>query len=473
MALSSRRVSQSSQSSSEQPSFKCCKSKSFTHYICVECLSVIHKCCIPKFRNKIRFIKENKIVCCKLDDSFPIEEDEEKSILENTISELNEDSIAKNKHINRLKEENKLLLDEAIKAETEMSQLIRNQEKIIQELNLQIVELKKQTQTTKKIFKNNTTQTEKKVKHITTSTDLTMENLNMNILNNKWIQNEQTVQITNEIHGKQILDNTQHSRKHGKNNTRKIDKHRKNQILLLVDDTGRNIVKQLRREFSNSYAYEILSVVKPGAMLHQVIECVEILTKDFTLQDYVVITAGSNDINCHKTPSFKLICNKLKQCSHTNVIFTSIPYLLNKQNNLPNRHIFKYNNRLNNFLTKFNNLVPGHISYVEINSEINNKTKQCTNAVAAQIKNVMLNKGAVVKKLIFVTLNENLPLQDAPPAQNVPVDSSVEIIQESMETSCDMDSSVEILQENMDMLPNQNINVMSRSQIEINQLFRK
>lgn len=431
-------------SSNENISYTCCKTKSFIHYVCVKCSNVIHKCCVSKYRNKIRFVKDNKIVCCKLDEISLSEENEEKSILEKTISELNEDSAAKNRHIKKLKDESKLLLEEAIKSEAEMSALINKQEKIIQELNLQIRELKKQIQSPKKITRNNSTQTSQKVKHISTSTDLLTEDINMNIINKPFIQNKQRIQETAETKEKNSLNNILNLQKYydTKNKT-KTQERKKKQILLLTDDIGRNIERQLTRQLGNSHEHEIVSIIKPGALLHQVIHCVENLTKNFTLQDYVVIIAGSNDINIHKTPSFRLICNKLKQCSHTNVLFTSVPYLV--KNHLNNRHIFKYNTKLNNFLSKFNTLVPGVTSYVEINK---NSKKYNKALVALSIKEAIFDKKAVVKNLTFVNICDeislpNLAINSCTTMHEEVLDVSLEIVQESSEklqTSCDPDA---------------------------------
>ena len=82
----------------------------------------------------------------------------------------------------------------------------------------------------------------------------------------------------------------------------------------------------------------------------------------FTIQDYVVITAGSKGINIHKS-IFRLICNKLKTVlSHKKYFFTSIPHIMNNQ--LKNRHIFEYNAKLNIFSSEFITLVPAVTSYV-------------------------------------------------------------------------------------------------------------
>lgn len=63
-------------------SYKCCKSKQFTHFVCIKCHNIYHKCCLPKFKAKIRLVKDNQLVCCE-DDSYASDRDEERYFGEN------------------------------------------------------------------------------------------------------------------------------------------------------------------------------------------------------------------------------------------------------------------------------------------------------------------------------------------------------------------------------------------------------
>ena len=157
--------------SSDNVAYKCCKNKPFIHYVCEKCHGIYHKACISKFRKQIRFVKQNIINCCVDDLSF--NEPDEKSILEKTLSELTEDSEMKNKHIEKLTLNNKLILDEAQKREEELTELLVGHEKTIQELKQIIDELKKtmakktKTKTTNSV----STQTTKNInKTVSTST---------------------------------------------------------------------------------------------------------------------------------------------------------------------------------------------------------------------------------------------------------------------------------------------------------------
>lgn len=86
--------------------YKCCN-RPFMHYVCVKCFSVIHKCCLSKYKNKIKHLRENKIVCCQSTEESFSNDDDEKSILEKTINDLTDDSEMKTKHIKKLREEKK------------------------------------------------------------------------------------------------------------------------------------------------------------------------------------------------------------------------------------------------------------------------------------------------------------------------------------------------------------------------------
>ena len=111
---------------------------------------MFHKSCLPHIRSQISFVKDNKIICCK-DESFASELDKENSLLEQTISELNEGSAVKNRYIEKLKHDNKLFMEEAMKQEDEMCQVILKQETIIKELEGLITELRKNTQVNKQV----------------------------------------------------------------------------------------------------------------------------------------------------------------------------------------------------------------------------------------------------------------------------------------------------------------------------------
>ena len=158
--------------------FKCCKNKPFIHFVCIKCFSVFHKCCLPKLRNQIRFKKDNQIICCndKINDSVCSDEDGEKSVLEKTINELIEESELKNKYIDKLKSDKNLFVQDPMKTEEELPNLIKSQEKIIDQLKEQLKELNDFVRAVKsKTLKNEGTQINVYVKNMSTSTEIPIE----------------------------------------------------------------------------------------------------------------------------------------------------------------------------------------------------------------------------------------------------------------------------------------------------------
>ncbi|KAG5863587.1 hypothetical protein JTB14_023354 [Gonioctena quinquepunctata] len=126
--------------------------------------------------------------------------------------------------------------------------------------------------------------------------------------------------------------------------------------------------------------FTIETIIKPGAYFVNVIEDVVELSMNFGLNDYIIVIAGSNDFNSKKYPSFREINSRIKECSHTNIIFSSVPY--GKQVKL-NDFIYKFNIKLNEYTYKLNHYAEGDISFFDLN---------CT-------KGTMQSKKEIVKKI--------------------------------------------------------------------------
>lgn len=378
--------------SSSFNSFKCCKSKPFIHYVCVKCLNIFHKNCIPRFKRDINFIKDNKIICCNdADESNSSDQDDEKSILEKTINELNSDSEQKSKYIQKLKIENQQFIQEAMKAEDEMIEQIKNQESLIRNLQDMIKELKKKSDSINKPSKNIGTQTNNISKNVlslidkkskeTSAVDKTKYKDTGTQYENKSITNETQINAvnlnTNRSKHIKITSNII-IRKDDSQPNKKLCQTK--QILILADENGKHL-NQAMRCMPELKEYNILTVCKPSAMHSQVLENIEKLTLDFTPNDFVVIIAGLNDIKNKTYPSFRNLCDKLKLCVHTNVIMSSVPYGYNKQ---LDKNIFKFNKKLREFLQRFKRLSENNVSFLEIN----------------HLKSRSVNKYSVVYKII-------------------------------------------------------------------------
>lgn len=96
-------------------------------------------------QNKIQHFPDNVINCCPKEENEN-ESHKEKSYMEETIIELAEDNNLKEKHIEMLKKNNSVLLQEAMETENDLRNMITNKEKQIEDLRNEI------EKTTKKLL---------------------------------------------------------------------------------------------------------------------------------------------------------------------------------------------------------------------------------------------------------------------------------------------------------------------------------
>lgn len=400
-------------------SFKCCKSKSFIHFVCINCFSVFHKYCLPRFKNQIRFVKDNQIICCKnLNDSNCSDVDSEKSILEKTISELAEDCDQKSKFIEKLKIDKNVFIQEAMRADEESSSLINKQQKIIDDLKEHIEFLNKNAEVIRnKQFEDKETQAGVCTRNASSSTNFEIQTpsgvsdifqkgapepiVTESPSGNKSVSTWDKPPTRSEVKvQKQVIQG-------GENICNIVNQsspinnpiHRKRQILLLTDDI--DVTFQLRRCLDKNL-YEIISVKKPGALLHQVIENMESLASNFNFQDHIIVVGGRNDIDKNKAPSFRNICDKLRLCAHTNVIFTSIPYYF--KGSLKNKLIYKFNTKLYQFLNRFNACSEGQFSFVDINKGQQSRFKGYI--AVSSIVHSIIDTNRLYKTLTFIQTSD-------------------------------------------------------------------
>lgn len=146
--------------------FTCCSSRPYNNYICTNCSSAFHKSCLPRFKNKITYLKGPFINCC--DEN--IRKEDEHSLLEATVSDLLDDSFAKDKHITKLKNDHEFFMTEACRNEEKLNAIIKEKEEMISDLLEQLDKQKtlsqklklttKSTQTISIQTNNETTQTD-------------------------------------------------------------------------------------------------------------------------------------------------------------------------------------------------------------------------------------------------------------------------------------------------------------------------
>lgn len=84
-------------------------------------------------RKSIKFIKDNKIICCNKENQSTLDESEI-NLLEKTVCDLENDGEIKNKFFDTLKKEHELFVEEAMRNEEDLNKLIEQQKQLISDL---------------------------------------------------------------------------------------------------------------------------------------------------------------------------------------------------------------------------------------------------------------------------------------------------------------------------------------------------
>ena len=299
--------------SSNFTNFKCCKTKSFLHFVCIQCLSIYHKTCIPRFKNRIEMVEGNQIICCRneLINITPKNDVEDTEIFKKIINELKEDNSCKDKHIECLKISNSKFVADASFCEAEMNEIIKSQEEKIKELNNCIEKLKisiknlcdKETKTVatqtkqgknfKKSVSTNTSLIDyKNTKPTHTGCpnkiqDTNNEKTEKNIIVLDDIKiRANNISLHDEINLVSCMPPTNkelYNKNYDKinDNLDVTNKNIKKRVLILGDDNAKYINKKMNTILDPSI-YEIISVIKPGARLTDVMNRIDFLADNYT-----------------------------------------------------------------------------------------------------------------------------------------------------------------------------------------------
>lgn len=154
---------------------------------------------------------------------------------------------------------------------------------------------------------------------------------------------------------------------HSSNNLINRPSKRKSKILILGDSHVRSMSSILQKLTDNTF--EILTITKSNALFQNVIENLSDLTKSFTMDDYVVLLAGANNILKNQDVSTSVISSLIASVPKTNLILLSIPYW--KGHAVYNNLVHKLNCRLFQYATETDR--GQYIRYLDINSVINER----------------------------------------------------------------------------------------------------
>lgn len=276
--------------------FECCKTKSFpsSYYLCINCFKVYHKSCVLKDKANYTFVNGFKLKCCESDEELLKKTIDEKSILEETILEMSENSQLREKHISKLKVEHEKLLEEVTAREDELNSFINEQQALLEKANKEIQKLRQDIfHFTNKLMDSKYTQTiENKT---TTSSTQTCQK-------NSATSNMQSYVIQKNIR-----------LYHQNNPTHKISKGK---ILIVSGEFGKDLVHNLQNYMRE---WRVNSILKPHATNTELVDTAIVSSRNFTKQD-ILIFWPNEYINCH--------INKLySSLTHTNFLILSTPYV--------------------------------------------------------------------------------------------------------------------------------------------------
>lgn len=271
--------------------FECCKTKPFpsSYFICINCCKGFHRSCVMKDNTKFKFIEGHKIECCKK--NGPISSLlKEKSVLEDTISELNENSFLQDQHVNRLKSEHKKFIEEVSIREEELNALIRNQEKIIRDANRELQILKDEIRKfTQKSFISHATQTDG-------ISYCSSESQTEKYLVTK--SNQSTSNANNSIAKSSVVPSNNYERK----------------LILIAGNQGKELVHFLRGYATD---FSVSSIIKTNATNYELVQTAIEYSRHLTKDDYLVLWPEEN--------SFHLFGKLYSQLNHLNFFILTTP----------------------------------------------------------------------------------------------------------------------------------------------------
>lgn len=304
--------------------FECCKTKSFPncYFICVNCARVYHRSCILKDKSKYTFVGGYKVKCCGNQESIELLI-QEKSFLEDTISELNENTTLREHHLKKLKDDHKKFIEEVTIREEELNALIKKQENELKTASQEIEKLRNDIL----VFKT---------KPIKTQEVQTMINTFREAHTQTELQNE-----IDQYHPHTLT----HKSLECSEDTRK-------NILVIAGNHGRDMVHLLSKYLDN---FSISSIIKPNAPIHEIIWTAISSTKNFTENDFLVLWPDEMSAYLYQHMYTKL--------SHTNFIMLTTP----NRFDCPKKNDIIYHNNLS--LYKKAHLLRGSLDgVIEVNN---------------------------------------------------------------------------------------------------------
>lgn len=322
-----------------------------------------------------------------------------KSTLKQEIGRLSHENKLKDDHIKRLERRTSTLDDEILQAEETLEKIIKNQKHEITKLSSEILNLSKlNSDLSEKIIvhlKEINSLKDELVKLEYNNNQLHDEVSSLTTDNNKFIQELIATNSTKrkeKVVSADVCVQANMSYKSIKKESPKIipksimncNKKTNKRVLLVCEQMGRGLDVKLRQELQASLktSYNVQCIIKPFALFEDVVGNISVQTRDFGVDDYVIVFAGYNDFHINRSPNTTFILNKLKDCIHTNVIVLSVPICFKNSN-----MCYNFNSVLSQLVFNFEKFSPNKVNFIE---SCNVVGKKLTNLeLAGQIANAI------------------------------------------------------------------------------------
>ena len=240
----------------------------------------------------------------------------------------------------------------------------------------------------------------------------------------------------------------------GRSIHRRASNLHQSRILMLSDEHGRNLSGTLDYNLAKqSGIYKTEHILKPGATFRSVVQNVEVLSRDMSQKDFIIVMAGSNDFYHGKSPSIRDIQKLISDCANSNLIIFSTPYVNCYKTNL---NIFEFNTKLYNLVTRVGYVSENGISFIDSNTSNglpkNNKSNR--KAIIEAILSLHVKKHS---SLIFINTQSLVP-------DNLPASACV--LSDGV-TNCDHALDLPIIPCDLSIDSNEGLNHLESEQLVI------
>lgn len=334
--------------------YQCCKTKPLTCYVCINCHRMVHKSCLNRSKSKYRILNDHRIECCQ---GQKEDVDVEKSILEDTLRELTEESQLKTGHIEKLKQDHNNFLEEALRNEEELNVTINNQQIYIDKLLKELSALKEKLDEM-----NKPSNTELALTEISTQTWTSTRTTGIQTINTEFDMDPNKEYLT-DSQSTEDAENILHvySRKPSPRVPEGTiaNSKTKPKMILIAGKHGTNCGKYLNNICGDKYS--VSCTTKPHANITEIFETFTIEQKHLHQNDVVII--WFNEVSTLDGLHTLYKCLKQKICCK--LLFLSLPYVYQRNSEHINHSLYGINLNLMDLCSQTSKI--NRVNYLECN----------------------------------------------------------------------------------------------------------